>query len=129
LKEIEQAVSAPAGSSDYNGYFKLSAEGTKIYVNDGADSESTVAGYTIAGNNRIAVAIANFTVAVSGVVYIKTTWNGSAFVSVLLNASQLPIASNGIDIKLVGEYNFSSGAASIISQRLQGENLITGRIC
>lgn len=92
LKEIEQAVSAPAGSSDYNGYFKVvKVDDTKIKVINGINPESSIAGRINAGS-LIDVNVAEFTINSDCVVFAEITYNAESntLTAVLKCQTELP---------------------------------------
>jgi hypothetical protein len=120
-----QAAGIGGGSSDYNGYFKVVKSGENLAVVDGADPSATIAGYTKAGNVRIAVNKAEIDVSQQGYIYIETTYEYSYKCEIKYTASfNVPPDSDGKHIRIIADY---SDYGNKIIQRLYGENEITGK--
>jgi hypothetical protein len=115
----------PASADGYEGYFKVIKSGENLAVVDGADPSATIAGYTKAGNVRIAVNKAEIDVSQQGYIYIETTYEYSYKCEIKYTASfNVPPDSDGKHIRIIADY---SDYGNKIIQRLYGENEITGK--
>lgn len=112
-------------AANYAGYFTAINSGTgKVKVINGADPASSVAGYVKLGNTRLPVAVAEFTVASAGRIWIYTKNTSGTVTAELRNGGTLPAEVRGEDIREIISYD----SAAAITQIWQlGEYVITGK--
>lgn len=113
LKEIEQAVSAPAGSSDYNGYFKVvKVSDNSVKVINGNDPTSPKCGLVQVGSQNIELDAVILAISGTGHAYCRIYHDGTEYKAVLDSASFVPSVAKEVYIDLA-TYDATANPAQV----------------